>query len=211
MQIESLCENLSKSGASSRHLKILYLIYTTVVGGVVLHQRDLLQLIFIVIYSILYHTHSKWRRTKKMLSKQRIRWDLQSFTLILTQSSDTSSSSSPASTIRPSIYIQPPITNSTGSPIGIVLTAVEEGDRTNAESVRHNLGDQGRGDGITAPHPDSSAIPCTSSPSFPASSFRPSIYIQPPTTNNTGSPIGIVLTAGISDSEIFESKGFSRT
>jgi hypothetical protein len=59
MKIESLGENLSKFGASSRHLKILYLIYTTGVEGGVLHQRDLLQLPFIVIYSILYHTHSK--------------------------------------------------------------------------------------------------------------------------------------------------------
>ena len=40
--------------------------------------------------------------------------------------------------------------------------------------------------GITEYYPDSSAIPCTPSSSSPASSFRPSIYIQPPTVNNMG-------------------------
>ena len=59
MQIVNLCENQSKSGVSYRHLKILDLIYTKVVEGGVLHRRDLLQLPFIVIYSIIYLTHSK--------------------------------------------------------------------------------------------------------------------------------------------------------
>jgi len=74
-----------------------------------------------------------------------------------------------------------------------------------------NLNTSGRASWITEPYPISSAIPCTISTSSQPPTFAPTPYIQPPTTNNTGSPIGIVLTAGISDSEICESKGFSRT
>jgi len=65
-----------------------------------------------------------------------------------------------------------------------------------------NLGDnrkhgtQGWAGGITGPYPVSSAIPCTSPLSSPTSSFHPSIYLQPPITNNKGSPIGIAVPAG---------------
>ncbi len=86
-------------------------------------------------------------------------------------------------------------------------TAVGTSEITLILWCNRNRSTPGWAGGITEDYSDPSPASCTSFSSSPASSFCPSIYIQPPMTNSTGSPIGIAGTAGASEIEKNGPKG----